>query len=152
MLVDANILLYSVTSDSPYHAAARTWLEEALNGSRRVAIPWLSMWAFVRISTNPRAMSQPLASTEAWEIVEEWLSAPATWTPEPGRGHAEIMRGLLARHQVSGTLVTDAVLATLCIEHGLDIVSNDSDFARFDEITWINPVAPPPLRGKRSAT
>ena len=38
-------------------------------------------------------------------------------------------------------LVTDAVLAALCIEHGLDIVSADSDFARFTELTWINPVA-----------
>ena len=38
-------------------------------------------------------------------------------------------------------LVTDAVLAALCIEHGVDIVSADSDFARFSELTWINPVA-----------
>jgi hypothetical protein len=38
-------------------------------------------------------------------------------------------------------LVTDAVLAALCIEHGVDIVSADSDFARFTELTWINPVA-----------
>lgn len=36
--------------------------------------------------------------------------------------------------------VADA-LAALCIEHGLAIVSADSDFARFDEIEWINPTA-----------
>ena len=38
-------------------------------------------------------------------------------------------------------LVSDAMLAALCVEHGLDIVSADSDFARFSEINWINPVA-----------
>jgi len=38
-------------------------------------------------------------------------------------------------------LVADAVLAALCIEHGLEIVSADSDFARFREISWVNPFA-----------
>lgn len=37
-------------------------------------------------------------------------------------------------------LVSDAVLAAICIEHGLSMVSADSDFARFGEIVWINPV------------
>lgn len=37
--------------------------------------------------------------------------------------------------------MTDVVLAALCIEHGLDVVSADSDFARFTEIRWVNPLA-----------
>ena len=35
---------------------------------------------------------------------------------------------------VTAGLVTDAVLAALCVEHGLEIVSADSDFARFTDI------------------
>ena len=142
MLVDANILIYSVTSDSPYHDAARQWIEQGLNGPRRVAIPWLSFWAFARITTNPRVSDRPLDPSEAWGFVDEWRHAPATWIPEPGRGHADIMRSLFARHHVGAALVSDVVLIALCIEHGLDLVSDDSDFARFDEIRWINPVAP----------
>ena len=38
-------------------------------------------------------------------------------------------------------LVPDAMLAALCIEHGLTMVSADSDFARFTDVTWFNPVA-----------
>lgn len=37
MLVDANILLYAVDETSPVHDRARSWLEDALNGMRRVA-------------------------------------------------------------------------------------------------------------------
>ena len=37
--------------------------------------------------------------------------------------------------------MTDAVLAALCVEYGLSIVSNDSEFARFPEIGWLNPFA-----------
>ena len=37
-------------------------------------------------------------------------------------------------------LISDAILAAMCIEHGLTIVSADSDFARFPELTWFNPL------------
>ncbi|MEX2626896.1 MAG: TA system VapC family ribonuclease toxin [Ilumatobacteraceae bacterium] len=144
MLVDANILLYSVDQDSPFHEAAHDWMAAALNGPQRVGIPWMSLNAFVRITTNPRALAHPLTAAEAWEFVEEWLDAPATWVPEPGRGHRTILGRLLRDLDLRANLVTDAVLAALCIEHGLRIISADSDFARFGEITWFNPVAPRP--------
>ena len=140
MLVDANVLLYSVDEASPFHVPARDWMASALNGVRRVGIPWQSVWAFLRIATNPRALISPLSPTEAWEHVADWLDAPATWIPAPGRGHREILRSLLVDKDLRAGLVSDAVLAAICIEHGLSIVSADSDFARFPEVEWINPV------------
>lgn len=141
MLVDANILLYSVDETSRFHADAARWLTDALNGSRRVGIPWVSLAAFLRIATNPRALDAPLTPIQGWQIVDGWLDAPAAWVPDPGQGHHEILRRLIVDHDLRAGLITDAVLAALCIEHGLDIVSADSDFARFPELTWINPVA-----------
>jgi toxin-antitoxin system PIN domain toxin len=141
VLVDANILLYSVDGASPFHDRAKGWLVEALNGDRRVGIPWMSLSAFLRIATNPRATLRPLSSAEAWEHVDGWLDAPAAWVPGPGRGHREILRDLVVRLDLRAGLIGDAVLAAICIEHGLAIVSADSDFARFPEVTWINPVA-----------
>lgn len=49
---------------------------------------------------------------------------------------------LLGKHQVRGNLVTDVQLAALALEHGLAVYSADSDFARFTEITWVNPIQP----------
>jgi toxin-antitoxin system PIN domain toxin len=141
VLVDANILLYSIDVTSAFHRRADTWLTEALNGSRRVGIPWISLAAFLRIATNPRASKHPLTPALAWEHIDGWLDAPATWVPEPGRGHRDILRDLVTRLDMRAGLVTDAVMAAICIEHGLDIVSADSDFARFSGVTWINPVA-----------
>ncbi|HUC38076.1 MAG TPA: TA system VapC family ribonuclease toxin [Acidimicrobiales bacterium] len=141
MLVDANLLLYAVDEQSPFHTAARAWLESALNGPRRVAIPWTSLIAFLRIATHPRALEEPMTPHDAWQQIEEWLDAPATWVPLPGRGHREILGRLVRELDLHGNLVADAALAALCIEHGLQVASADSDFARFAEITWINPVA-----------
>ena len=140
MLVDANILLYAVDSDSRFHDPARRWLEDALNGGRRVGIPWQSLTGFVRIATHPRALREPLDPAEAWAFVEEWLDAPVTWTPEPGQAHREILGRLVVDLELRANLLPDAVLAALCIEHGLTMVSADSDFARFREVPWLNPL------------
>jgi uncharacterized protein len=141
MLVDANLLLYAVNEDDARSAVARDWLTEQLNGNRRVGLPWLSLGAFLRISTHPRAWVQPLSAATAWSLVDDWLSAPAAWVPNPGDRHPAILAELITRHELTGNLIPDAMLAALAIEHGLSVCSADSDFARFDEITWTNPVA-----------
>jgi len=140
MLVDANILLYAVDDTSRFHAPAAARLTGALNGTRRVGLPWQSLLAFVRIVTNPRALANPLTPTEAWEHVDAWLDAPTAWVPQPGPGHRTILRDLLIGKDLRSGLVSDAVLAAVCLEHGLTIVSADSDFARFPEIAWLNPL------------
>ncbi len=141
MLVDANVLLYAVDETSPHHPAAKLWLERALNGSRRVGLPWASLTAFVRIATNPRALAEPLPVVEAWRLVSAWLDAPTSWVPAPTLAHREVLGRLLTTLDLRANLVPDAVLAALCVEHGLTMVSADSDFARFTEIAWHNPLA-----------
>ncbi len=141
MLVDANVLLYAVDESSPFHLRARNWLEAALNGTRRVGIPWSSLHTFVRIATNPRASVSPLSTTEAWAMVESWLDAPVVWTPAPGRAHRVIFGDLVRQLDLRANLISDAALAALCLEHGLQIVSADSDFARFPGLDWVSPIA-----------
>jgi toxin-antitoxin system PIN domain toxin len=140
MLLDANLLLYAVHREADRHDAARTWLSEQLNGSRRVGIPWTSVGAFLRISTHPRAFPRPLSPVTAWERVTDWLSAPVVWVPEPGSEHARILGELIARYDIRGNLVPDAMLAALAIEHGLTLCSTDTDFARFTELSWETPL------------
>lgn len=140
MIVDANVLLYAVDASSPFHAPARDWLERSLNEPSRVGLPWASLLAFQRISTHPRASASPLSPGQAWSFIAEWLDADATWVPGPGERHAEIIRDLIVAGDLRGNLVTDAHLAALALEHGVGVCSTDSDFARFPQITWVNPV------------
>jgi toxin-antitoxin system PIN domain toxin len=140
MLIDANLLLYAVHEGADRHEAAAAWLTEQLNGSRRVGIPWSSLGAFLRISTHPRAFPRPLSPITAWDRVTDWLAAPVTWIPEPGPEHARILGELVARHDVRGNLVPDAMLAALAIEHGLTLCSSDTDFARFPGVRWEDPL------------
>lgn len=140
MLLDANLLLYAVNEQATQHDAARAWLTEQLNGHRRVGLPWQSLGAFLRIATHPRAFAHPLAPPVAWERITDWLQAPATWIPAPGPAHSELLGELVTRYELRGNLIPDAQLAALAIEHGLSICSADTDFARFTEVRWENPV------------
>jgi toxin-antitoxin system PIN domain toxin len=141
MLVDANLLLFAVDASASAHARAAAWLTAQLSGARRVGLPWESLNAFLRISTHPRAAASPLKVSEAWRFVEEWLSAPVAWIPTATDSHAAVLGQLLARYHVTGNLIPDANLAAIAIEHGLQVCSADTDFARFAEIRWINPLA-----------
>ena len=53
-----------------------------------------------------------------------------------------MLRSLVLSHQLRGNLVSDAQLAALAVEHGLTIYSGDTDFARFREVEWENPLTP----------
>jgi toxin-antitoxin system PIN domain toxin len=142
VLVDANILLYAVDELSPFHERASVWLTRQLNGARRVGFPWQSLVAFLRISTHERASANPLTPNQAAEFVADWLVPEVAWIPHEGPGHGRILTDLMTRYQLQGNIVSDAHLAALAIEHGLEVCSNDSDFARFREVRWTNPVAP----------
>lgn len=140
MLLDANLLLYAVDARSPENAAAAAWLEETLNGDRRVGIPWQTVGAFLRISTHPRITATPLSSQAAWEYVASWLEADSVWVPPATERTAGVLGQLVSRHRSTGNLVPDAQLAALAIEHGLVVYSADTDFARFEGLRWKNPL------------
>lgn len=140
MLLDANILLYARNADDPHHEHVRAWLVAALNGPTRVGLPWQSLTAFLRIATNPRAFPAPLSPHVAWQQVEDWLAAPRAWVPQPTGAFAAVLGRLLHDHGPAGPLVTDAALAALAIDHGVAVASTDTDFARFSDVRWINPL------------
>ena len=142
ILVDANLLLYAYDSTSRFHESSRRWLEEVLSGNQPVGLPWTTLLAFLRISTNPRAMSQPLSLDEASAIVSGWLDQPCVTVPAPGERHWKILVKLLLGAQAKGPLVTDAHLAALALEHGALLATTDRDFTRFDGLRFENPLAP----------
>ena len=140
ILPDANLLLYAYHPRAEQHEASRTWIEAALSGSELVQFPWLTLWAFLRISTNPRAFEAPLSMAEATTIVSSWLARPNAVVLEAGQRHWEILRHLLDASQSVGPLVTDAALAALAIEHGATLHTTDRDFSRFPGLNWRNPI------------
>jgi hypothetical protein len=141
ILIDANLLLHAYNPRATEHVPSRTWLEATLSGRDLVRFSWVTLWAFLRISTNPRVFEHPLTMAEAEPIVASWLAQPVAGVLDPGDRHWEILRALLADGQTIGPLVTDAALAAIAIEHGATLYTTDRDFARFAGLSWKNPLA-----------
>lgn len=142
ILVDANILIYARNAESPHHSVSDAWLTETLNGPTQVGLPWPSLLAFLRITTNPRAFAHPSSLAEAWDQVTDWLACDNVLIPRPSERHSTIFAELLTKVPVRGNFVMDAHLAALTIEHGSTLCSADSDFAKFPGLRWINPTVP----------
>lgn len=140
ILVDANLLIYAKVDSLPQHDSARVWLDESLNGATRVGLPWASLLAFVRLTSNRRVFERPLSVEATWAQVEQWLECETVWIPQPTDRHREILGRLLRQSAPRSNLVPDAHLAALALEHGLTLCSTDGDFARFPELQWKNPL------------
>jgi uncharacterized protein len=128
---DINLLIYAVDEDSPFHTAARAWLEDALSGTKTVGFAWIVLLGFLRLTTRPQVLPSPLSVKQALELV-------ALLTPGPR--HFELLFDLLTNTGTGGNLTSDAHLAAIAIEHGAEVCSTDHDFGRFAGLRWRNPL------------
>lgn len=140
ILVDVNILIYSVNADSILHAKAKNWLGHVIGGPEIVGFSWSVLIGFLRLTTRAGLFREPLTVSNALEIVVNWLDQPSTEIVNPGYRHFAILHELLSAVGTGGNLTSDAHLAALTIEHGARLFSTDRDFARFPSLRWANPL------------
>ncbi len=141
ILIDANLLIYAIDTESRSHSKARRWLERTLSGTTRVGVPWIVILAFLRVTTRPGYMRNPLPPEKALAYVESWLEQPFVAPVGAGQHHWPILSNLLRSTGTAGNLTSDAHIAALALEHGYSVYSADNDFKRFPGITHINPLA-----------
>ena len=137
---DINLLLYAHFRGFTHHVRARRWWEQLLNGDTEVALSAPAVFGFLRLATSPAVFDGPLAVADAVGLVEEWFAMPHVRFAVPGPRHLEIALGLLRALGVAGNLTTDVQLAALAIEDQGELHSNDTDFARFPRLRWVNPL------------
>jgi uncharacterized protein len=140
IIPDVNLLLYAVISGFPKHSGALEWWEDAVNGDTQIGLTHPAAFGFLRISTNARVLQSPLAVSNAIAYVHDWLAQPHVNLLVPGPRHLRIALGLLEQIGTAGNLTTDVQLAAYAIENQGTIYSNDTDFARFPDVKWINPL------------
>lgn len=137
---DANLLIYAYDSKSDLQPRARRWLEQILSGSDTVGFTWLTLGAFLRISTNLRLGRSQLPMIAATQIIDTWLARRVVRLLVPGDRNWALLKEMLIAGRVQGPNVTDAQLAALTIEYGGILCSTDRDFARFPGLRWMNPL------------
>ncbi len=139
-LVDLNLLIYAVDEQSPRHGAARVWVERVFSGPETIALPWVVLLGFLRLTTRRSVFDVPLTLDEAFDVVTGWLELPAVTVVQETPRHLGVLRELLAPLGTAGNLTTDAHLAALAVEHGAELCSCDADFSRFPGLRWTDPL------------
>jgi toxin-antitoxin system PIN domain toxin len=141
IVLDANLLIYAYDTASLRHKLAIRWMEKALSGGEPVGLPWQTVSAFLRISTNANLPGDRFTAEEAAQILDELLGQPNVCLLVPGEHHWSLFRQMITEGQTRGPLISDARLAALTIEHGGVLHTTDRDFARFPGLRWTNPLA-----------
>ena len=72
--------------------------------------------------------------------VESWLARRVFRIINPGPLHAQLVFRQLRLNGAGGNITTDAHLAALAIEFGATVHTADTDFLRFQDVKWINPL------------
>jgi uncharacterized protein len=140
-VIDANLLLYAYDANSTAHTSARTWLERILSEPAPVGLPYLSICAFLRISTHAGIAGRKVTLDKALTIVDSWLAQPNVRLLSHGDSSWPLLRKTISAGQARGPMVTDAELAAITIEAGGILCTTDRDFARFPGLRWMNPLS-----------
>lgn len=138
-ILDVNVLIYLSDPTDERHIRVREYIDRALKSSDRLGIPWLTIVGYLRIVTR-RIAGRTLVSRELAErFVAELLAHPSVEIVEPGPKHWSILRELSGAGDVRGDLYPDAHLAALAVEYEAEVLSSDTDFARFPRLKWADP-------------
>ena len=132
MTPDVNVLVAASRSDHPHHAAARTWLEQALvdaNQGAALKLQPMVIASFLRLVTHPKIFVHPTPVSEALRFVDALLAAPSVERPDLG-AEWPVLRKLCIAQSLGANDIPDAWLAAAAIHQGEHVASFDSDFKR----------------------
>lgn len=135
MIVDSNILVYSIDKYSPKHSKAQKFLEENLN---ILEIAHQNIFETLRVITYPK-FPNPMKLKDAIDAVERILKVCSIISPNWKT--QSITLELIKKYKLSSDIIFDAYLAATALSNGINTIATDNvkDFKRFREIKVINP-------------
>lgn len=141
--LDTNVLIYAHHSQAPRHAATRALVSQLASSSVPWAIPWPCVYEFIKVVTHPRLFKTPTTLDDALAAIASLADAPAVVLLGDGPTHLNHLRRAAEDGQAIGSVIHDAHVVALCLEHGVtELLSCDRDFRRFRGLTIRDPFLP----------
>lgn len=139
LLLDVNVVVAAYRADLPQHELVAAWLEDLADRLEPFTVPPVVWASFIRLVTNRRIFDPPSPLRAAFGFVDGVRARSNHVLLEPGPRHLELLRQVCEESDVTGDLVSDAVLAAIALEHNCVVASLDRDFARFSSIDFVVP-------------
>ena len=135
MLIDSNILIYAINTDSPKHKKSQQFLQENL---RNLEIAHQNILEAIRVLTHQK-FSKPMGLKMALAAIQAISKSCRIISPSQTTYY--LWLELINEHALAGNRIFDAYLAATALSSGIDIIATDnvSDFKKFKGLKIINP-------------
>jgi len=134
MLVDTNVLIYAINSDSPKNKQAQIFLQKY---RKELIVAHQNIFEALRVLTHPK-YSKPMSPRDAQEAVLAILKACRVIIPDYNTYYLAFE--LIKEHNLLGNRIFDAYLGATAISNGIRVIAtdNEKDFKKFG-VTVYNP-------------
>lgn len=135
MLLDTNILVYSLNIDSFKYEIARKFIRE---NSRNLEIAHQNILEGIRVLTRQK-FSNPIKLKEALNAITSLSSSLNIISPKQSTYYLALE--MIEKHKLAGNRIFDAYLAATALSNGVDTIVTDNvrDFKKFKELKITNP-------------
>ncbi len=134
MLVDSNILIYSINSTSPKHKLAQKFLKDNIG---KLTLAHQNIFETLRVLTHTKFTS-PMSPSGATEAVGRIINACRIIAPDYKT--QPLTLELIKKHNLSADRIFDAYLVATALSHNITTIAtdNEKDFKKYP-ITILNP-------------
>lgn len=139
VLVDSNILIYSLNSKSPKHKEAQRFLQENKNN---LLIAHQNIFESLRVLTHHK-FSNPMSTSKAIRALTEIADSLGVISPDSIT--YQLALSFIKKYKFRSDMVFDAYLVATAISNGIYTIASDNekDFSKFLEIKILNPFKKP---------
>ena|SRR5258708_27540185 len=134
MLLDTNILIYAINSDSPKNKIAQLFIQ---THKKDLVIAHQNIFEALRVLTHPK-FSHPMKVSDAQEAVLGISEVCPLITPNYKTLYLAL--ALIKEYKLIGNQIFDAYLAATALSNDITTIATDNikDFQKFG-ITLVNP-------------
>jgi len=135
MLIDSNILVYSINSSSPKHKTAQQFLQNNVNS---LDLAHQNIFESLRVLTHPKFV-HPMPIKDALTALNNIADNCNIIFPDY-KTH-RIALEIISKYKLSSDQVFDAYLTATALSNDIEIIAtdNEKDFKQFEEIKVLNP-------------
>lgn len=135
MLIDSNILIYSINSSSPKHTKAQKFLQDNI---QQLEVAHQNIFESLRVLTHPKFV-HPMRITDALIAVNTIVEVCNIISPDY-KSH-RIALELISKFKLTSDQIFDAYLVATVLSNDIDIIASDNvkDLGKFELIKVINP-------------
>ena len=141
LALDTNVLVFADDSSSPHHLKAKSYLEDALKGVKRVCLSHQVLAEYFAVITGRERAKNPLSVDQAKQRVLFLNRIRRIKKVFPKRSTLKRCVEFCAEHNIQGIRIFDALYATTLLDNKVRklVTQNTRDFSAFKELELINP-------------